>query len=277
MFKLFFSNINIETFIFLSIFCFIASFIDAIVGGGGLISIPAYLASGLPIHIALGTNKLSSCTSTTASSFKFIFSGKVNKELIYKLFLFSFIGSFIGVKTVILINPKYLSPLIIILLTLIFLYSLINKNLGEENKFKELNKKNILISRVIFFIIGFYDGFLGPGSGSFMIFALIKIFKLDFTSACANAKLLGLSSNVASMLSFIILKKVNFFYSIPIGIIMIFGAILGTKFALIKGNIFIKPLFLIITFIILIKMLLETIFYIDIIEIIKNLISIIIF
>ena len=114
-------------FIFLLVACFIASFIDAVSGGGGLISLPAYLASGLPPHIALGTNKVSACIATVASSVKFATSGKIYWEVIKKLVPFSFIGAVLGVKTILLVDAKYLYPLTIILLLVVLFYTLMNK------------------------------------------------------------------------------------------------------------------------------------------------------
>lgn len=263
MIEQFFSNVDVGTFIFLGVACFVAAFIDAVAGGGGLITVPAYLASGIPAHVALGTNKVSSSIGTIASSIKFATSGKVNWGLIKKVIPFSFIGALLGVKTVVLIDSKYLYPIAIVLLLVVLIYTLINKNMGRENQFEGLNKNNIIAGRVMAIVLGFYDGFFGPGTGSFIIFALIRIYKLDFTNASGNAKIINLTSNLASMFLFIILGKVNFFYSIPIGIIMVFGATLGAKIAVTKGTGFIKPMFLVVTTIVLIKMIAESIFKID--------------
>ncbi|NME36689.1 MULTISPECIES: TSUP family transporter [Fusobacterium] len=272
MFEQFFTNIDLGTFLFLGVACFIAAFIDAVAGGGGLITVPAYLASGLPAHIALGTNKVSSSIGTVASSLKFATSGKVNKEMVKRMIPFSFVGALMGVRTVVLIDSKYLYPIAIVLLLLVLIYTLINKKMGEENNFTGLNKINIRNGKLMAFIMGFYDGFFGPGTGSFIIFALIKIFKLDFTNASGNAKILNLTSNLASMILFIYLGKVNFFYSIPIGIIMVFGATLGAKVAVSKGTSFIKPIFLVVTTIVLVKMILESMFGVDVVGFLKELI-----
>lgn len=266
----FFSNVDMGTFLFLGAACFIASFVDAVAGGGGLITVPAYLASGIPAHVALGTNKVSSSIGTVASALKFATSGKVNWELSKKILPFSFIGALLGVKTVVLIDSKYLYPIAIVLLLLVLIYTMVNKSLGEENNFAGLNSDNVNVGRVMGVVMGFYDGFFGPGTGSFLIFALIRIFKLDFTNASGNAKILNLTSNLASMFLFIFLGKVNFFYSVPIGIIMIFGATLGAKTAVTRGTKFIKPMFLVVTSIVLVKMVAESIFGIDVGGIIKE-------
>lgn len=263
-------NVDLGSFIFLGIACFIAAFVDAVAGGGGLISLPAYLASGLPAHIALGTNKVSACLGTIASSVKFARSGKVNWELMKKTVPFSFVGAVLGVKTVLLIDSKYLYPLAIVLLILVLIYTLTNKRMGEENQFEGLNGKNIVLGKVMALSMGFYDGFFGPGTGSFLIFAMIRIFKIDFTNASGNAKILNLASNFASVVMFVYLGKVNYLYSLTMAVLMVFGAILGARTAVTKGTKFIKPMFLIVTTIVLIKMIAESIFGIDVGGVIKS-------
>ena len=157
---------SFSSFIFLGLACFFAAFIDAIAGGGGLISLPAFLASGLPAHVALGTNKIAACCSTIASSAKFAQSGKINWAMMKKLAGFSFVGAVLGVKTVVMIDSKYLYPIAIVLLLLVLVYTLHNKNLGEENQFKELTSQNIKYGIIMALVMGFYDGFFGPGTGS---------------------------------------------------------------------------------------------------------------
>ncbi len=261
---------NILSVFFLGVACFSAAFIDAVAGGGGLISLPAFLASGLPAHIALGSNKVAACCSTIASSTKFAQSGKINWTLVKKLAGFSFIGAVLGVKTVVMIDSKYLYPVAIILLIIVLLYSLYNKNLGEENRFNGSNRENIKWGIIMAFSLGFYDGFFGPGAGSFLIFAIIRIFKMDFTNASGNAKILNLASNMASVMMFVAMGKVNFLYSFIMAVIMIIGATLGARMAVTKGSEFIKPIFLTVTSIVLSKMVAESIFNIDVVGLGKN-------
>ena len=251
---------DIVKFLILAVFCFIAAVVDAISGGGGLISLPAYFAVGFPTHVALGTNKVSSTLSTIASSFKFWKSKKVNAGIVSKLFIFSFIGAILGSLTTISIEPKYFKPISFVTLILVFLYTLKNKNMGEKNYYKGTTPKTIILGKIMAFCLGFYDGFLGPGTAAFLMFCLIKIFKLDFSSASGNTKILNLSSNFASLTVFTILGKSNFLYGVPIAIIMSFGAILGAKLAILKGNKFIKPIFLMVTIILILKISVEIFF-----------------
>jgi uncharacterized membrane protein YfcA len=246
--------------------CFSAAFIDAISGGGGLITLPAYLASGLPPHIALGTNKIAACFSASSSFAKFAMSGKINWDLVKKSFIFSFVGAILGVITVVkFIETKYLYPIAIIMLFGVLIYTIYNKNIGYKNEFSGLTSKNIKYAIFMAFTLGFYDGFFGPGTGSFLIFSLIKIFKFDFTNASGNAKVYNLASNIGSIIMFTIFGKANYMLAILMGLIMMVGGFLGAKVAVKKGSQFIKPVFLTITVIVLTKMILEAVFHVDVV------------
>ena len=255
-----FQDFNTLNFLFLAFFCFLAAVIDAISGGGGLISLPAYFVVGFPPHVALGTNKVSSTLSTIASSFKFWKSKKINVEIVSKLFIFSFIGAILGSLTTISIEPKYFKPISFVTLILVFLYTLKNKNIGETNYYKGTTPKTLLVGKIMAFCLGFYDGFLGPGTAAFLMFCLIKIFKLDFSSASGNTKILNLSSNFASLVVFAFLGKLNWVYGLSIAVVMTFGAIIGSRLAILNGNKFIKPVFLVVTSILILKMSYEIFF-----------------
>lgn len=260
MFSFLFQDFEWSKFLILAVICFFGALVDAISGGGGLITLPAYFSIGLPPHIALGTNKLSSSLSTIASAFKFWQAKKVNVELIKILFIYSFIGAALGVKTTVSISPQYFKPISLTILILVFVYTLWNKKMGDKNLFAGLNKKNILKGKILAFILGFYDGFLGPGTGAFLMFALIKIFKFDFSNASGNTKILNLASNFASLITFAFFGKVNWGYGLGIAVVMSIGAITGAKLAILKGNKFIRPMFLTVTIILILKMAKEMLF-----------------
>lgn len=241
--------------VFLTIGCFCAGFIDAIAGGGGLISLPAFSGVGLSLAIALGTNKLGAFFSTSGSALKYLTSGKVKLNLVKYMMPFSFIGGILGVKTAVKLDEKTIYPIVLVLLTLILLYTIKNKKMGEiDNEELILTKKKIIIGAIFAFILGFYDGFFGPGTGSFIIFMFIKIFKMDFINASGNAKFLNLSSNIASLITFIYYNKLSWVYGISMGIVMLLGSRFGAKTAIQKGSKFIKPVYIIITTIVLLRM-----------------------
>lgn len=254
MLSFLFQDFNWEKFLILSVICFFGAIVDAISGGGGLITLPAYFSIGLDPYVALGTNKLSAALSTIASTFKFWQAKKINKEIVAKLFLYSFAGAVLGVKTAVSIDVKYFKLISFFILIIVFLYALKNKNMGEISYYKGVNPKNILFGKIMAFSLGFYDGFLGPGTAAFLMFCLIKIFKLDFSSASGNTKVLNLSSNAASLIVFTYLGKINWGYGLGIALVMSIGALIGSRLAILKGNKFIKPVFLGVTAILILKM-----------------------
>lgn len=231
---------------------FIAAFIDSVVGGGGLISLPAIMMTGVSPVVALGTNKMASVMGAVTSFIAFVRSGKVDFRIIKYLFPISFLGSVCGVYTVQLIPPDFLKPMVIVMLICVTVYSLLKKNWGKQSTYSGLNKRKLILAAVVTFAMGFYDGFFGPGTGSFMLFGFLCI-GFDFIGAAANARALNFASNIAAALFFSYLGYVNYYYAIPMGIGMIMGAVLGTKMALSKGAGYVRPLFIFMTTILISK------------------------
>lgn len=234
---------------------FLAAFVDSIVGGGGMISIPALLAAGIPTHLALGTNKFSASSGAISSVYHYFKAGNLNKKILLPLLPLSIIGSTIGVLCVLAINPDFLKNIIVVLIIGMLIYSLLSKNLGLHDRYVEHSNKDQLKGQFFTTVIGFYDGFFGPGTGSFFIMMLIHIFKVDFKKAAGNAKALNLASNLAALFMFLINKQIIFRIGIPMAVCMIIGAKLGTQFAIKKGTKWIKPIFSIVSFALVIKML----------------------
>ncbi|WBW95710.1 sulfite exporter TauE/SafE family protein [Oceanirhabdus sp. W0125-5] len=244
------------TIIFLCIAGFLAAFVDSIAGGGGLISVPAYYMAGLPSHMALGTNKFSATCASLTSSIKYLKSGHTNKKLLKYALPFTFIGACIGVTTALQINEKALSSIILVMVMIIGVYSLFSKSVGMKENLKTVNSKRIILLVILAVTLGFYDGFFGPGTGSFLIFGLIHIFGFEFKRAGANARVMNFVSNIASLFLYAINMKINLYYGIPVAIFSILGARLGTSFALKKGAKVIKPIFVTMSLLLSLKLLL---------------------
>lgn len=238
---------------------FFGAMVDSMVGGGGLITLPALISTGMPIHIALGTNKFAASSGAISSVYHYYKSGTLNKQLLKVLIPCTFIGSMVGVNTVLAINPNFLKALVIVMVVIIGIYTLLNKNLGLEYNYEIPNQKTLIKGGIFSSIVGFYDGFFGPGAGSFYIFSLIKIFGLDFKHAAGNGKTLNAISNFAALCIFLFSENIMFKYAIPMAFSMIIGAKVGTKLALKNGSEFIKPVFVIVSFILVVKMILELI------------------
>ncbi|MCK5780108.1 MAG: TSUP family transporter [Psychrilyobacter sp.] len=235
---------------------FIAGFVDSIAGGGGLISTPILLLVGLPPHLALGTNKLAASAGTLVSSHTFFKSKKLNFQLLKMMIPFAFIGAVLGVITLQFITPNILKTLIPFMIFGVALYTIFSRKVGMIDHFKGFTPKNKTLGKILTSILGFYDGFFGPGTGTFFMFGLVKIFGFDFTVATANTKVLNLTTGIAALLTFLWNGQVNFKYGFLSAIFMILGAKLGSKMAIKNGAKFIKPIFIIMSLVMAVNMVL---------------------
>ena len=236
---------------------FISAFIDAIVGGGGLISMPTLMWVGLPMHNVLGTNKMASFMGVLVSLATFIKSGKVDRKMLKIAFPLAFVGAVIGVMTVRVIPSDFLRPLIVVMLAVIAVYSIIRKDWGNDSSSAvQVSHSRYLIGTALILMLGFYDGFFGPGTGSFLIF-LFLMMGYGFVGATANAKVANCASNFASVIMFCYFGLVNFSYALPMGCGMVIGAYCGARMAIKKGAAYIRPLFIGMTVILIGRQLIE--------------------
>ncbi|MTI60289.1 MAG: hypothetical protein FH762_10000 [Firmicutes bacterium] len=244
--------------VFLCLIAFFAALVDAIAGGGGILTIPSLLAVGIPPHLALGTNKFSASWGSFTSSFTFFKSKKIYLPLIKYVIPFTFLGASLGVNTALKINQQYLKMIVLIMLFLLAIYTSFKKDIGIENKFTGLNRKKIIIGCIIGFLLGFYDGFFGPGTGSFLLFAFIRFFGFNFTISTANAKILNFTSNLTSLILFALHGKIIYSIGIPMAISTALGARLGSKIAIKHGSKIIKPIFVTMSMAMVVNLLIET-------------------
>jgi len=251
-------EITIVKIILLCAVGFVAAAVDAIAGGGGLISLPAILAAGVPPHFALGTNKAASSCGSLTSSYTFTRLGKVFIPLMKFAIPCTLAGSVVGVLAALKIDQGFLQIIILVLIFATAVYTIIKKDFGNEDKFTGLTRKNIIQGCVFAFFLGFYDGFFGPGTGSFLIFLFIKIYGFDFTIAAGNSKVLNFVSNITSLVMFAINGKIYYMVGIPMGLAMIAGARVGSKIAIKNGAKVIKPIFVTIALVLTVKLLIES-------------------
>lgn len=245
-------TISMDVLIFLVSFGFVASFVDSVVGGGGLISLPALLMAGLPPTVALGTNKMASVMGSCTSTLSFLRSGKIDVKLIKYLFPLSFLGSVIGVYLVQQIPSAFLKPLVVVMLLGVTVYTFTKKDWGDTSTYGGINRRVAWLSGVAAFGIGLYDGFFGPGAGSFFIFSFLLV-GFDFVVSAGNAKALNFASNIAAVITFAYFGSINYHYAIPMGLAMIVGAIAGSRLAIKKGAAYVKPLFLFMSILLISK------------------------
>jgi uncharacterized protein len=227
---------------------FIAGFIDAIVGGGGLVQTPVLFMSfpHLPVASLLGTTKIPSFSGTSVSLYQYSKHVSIQWKLVFWIALAAFLASMLGSRTVTLVSNDAFKPIILVALIGVAIYTYSKKNFGQHEK-KDLSFYQALARGVISgLLIGFYDGFIGPGTGSFLVLLFIGLLGHDFMHASAHAKTVNLATNSASIIYFASTGNIIYELAIPMAACNMLGGWVGTRFALLKGNAFIRIFFLLI-------------------------------
>ena len=244
--------------VFVCLLVGLAGFVDASAGGGGIIALPAYVFTGMPAHFALGCNKFSSACGTTLSVFKFWKAGAVSIRSSLLAAFSSFIGSGIAASIVLTIPDHVIKTMLLIILPLAAIVIFLKKDMGEDDLSHSLSRRSaILLSLLIGFLIGGYDGMFGPGAGTFAIFAFSSIMKYDIKTASGNAKIVNLASNYASLFTFALAGTVYYQIAIPAAFCNIIGNYIGAAHALKKGGRFIRPMMIVVLIFLLAKIALD--------------------
>lgn len=249
-------EIHFLTYLIVCPLLFLAGFVDAIGGGGGLISLPAYLLAGLPMHQAIATNKLSSACGTTLATLRFIKNGLVNLKLAIPSVISAMIGSSIGARLSLLTDESLMENLLFIVLPLAA-FIVLNKNLFKDNENNSLlvNTKTYLVAIIAAFIIGMYDGFYGPGTGTFLIIAFTVWGKLNVSTANAQAKIINLTTNLTSLTIFLLNGQVLFSLGIAGAICNMIGGYLGAGLVMQQGSKIVKPVILFVLLLLFLKII----------------------
>lgn len=233
----------------------LAGFINAIAGGGGLLTIPILMWAGLPPATVLATNKLQACGGSFFASYYFVRQGIIKLSEIKLAIICAFIGGILGTLAVQRIDPSVLESILPFLILIIGGYFLFSKKISAQD-----NKQ--LISPTLFaftfaLAIGFYDGFFGPGAGSFLTLAFVSLAGNDLIKATAHAKVLNFSSNIAALLSFSLAGNVWWLLGGCMLIGQAIGATLGSKLVISQGCRFIRPLMVAMSVLLSVKLLLN--------------------
>lgn len=238
---------------------FVAGFIDSIAGGGGLISLPALLSLGIPPHYVLGTNKLASSCGTSFATFRYFRHGSVDLRVALFSVAGALIGSPIGARLALFADERLLRLLLIILLPVIAAVVLMRKNFGAADRSDRYSPARIaLVSFSVGLVIGTYDGFFGPGTGTFLVLALTGFLGLPLVRASGNAKVVNLSSNVGALATFILSGKVLFAVGAVAALFNIAGNWIGSGMAIKGGAKVIKPVFIVSVALLLAKIVYDT-------------------
>ncbi|MDR2939904.1 MAG: TSUP family transporter [Clostridiales bacterium] len=237
---------------------FLAGFIDSIAGGGGLISLPAYsIILKSPMTLVFGTNKFSSVWGTLISSIKFIKSKNIHVESAATAAIFSLIGSKLGSVTALSVSNEFLKISLLIAVPAVAIFTLLKKDFGDQKTFYMPLIKIIFTTIIFSFFIGFYDGFFGPGAGTFFVLAFTTLTGFDMTKATGNAKIANLASNVSACQTYIFSGNVAYQLAVPAAFCSILGNYIGSNLAIKNGKKIIKPVFIIVLSLLLITVALQ--------------------
>ena len=226
-------------------------------GGGGLIQLPALatLRPELGLSNLLAINKASSICGTFTATWSYLRTIRVDWRVAAPATVVAFIFSGLGAWVILELSSFDLKPLIVIILVMVFIYTLYKKNFGEKTQITRFQSKPIATACVgIAAPIGFYDGFFGPGTGGFFTFLLIRLLGYDFLKATAVSKILNFSTNCAAVAYFVLRKQIIFSIALPMAAANVTGGLIGSRLALTKGNLFVRKIFLVVTFLLIAKM-----------------------
>jgi len=241
--------------LFVSLASLLAGFVDAIVGGGGLILVPAIFAAfphAAPATL-LGTGKSASVWGTTISAWKYSRHVDIPWASLTPAIAVSFAGSFAGAWAVTVISSDFLRKLLPVVLVCVLIYTLLRKDMGRNHAPRYAGRTQTLVACAIGLVIGFYDGFFGPGTGSFFVFLFVRLLGYDFLNASVSAKLLNIATNVAAIVLFSLKGHVWWHFAVPLALANVLGSLLGTHMALRHGTGFVRGIFILVVSALILK------------------------
>lgn len=238
---------------------FFAGFIDAIAGGGGLVQLPAMLISFPQKEVieVVGTSKAGAIWGTSAAALNYRRNIKTDPKLLIAMVLPAFIGSGLGSLLATQISTTQLKAGIVVMLVAVFIYTLIHPDLGKIEIFKHSHLRRMQIAISAGFIIGFYDGLIGPGTGTLLMIVLVAGFGFAFVGASAIAKVVNVATNLASILVIGFNASIMWKVGIALGIVNLAGGFLGSHVAINKGSEFVRKFYLVVTFVLIVRVLFD--------------------
>ncbi|WP_375055184.1 TSUP family transporter [Zobellella sp. DQSA1] len=246
-------ELDLLTLGLLALAALLAGFIDAIAGGGGLITIPALLATGMPPTMALATNKLQSSFGAFSATLYYLRRGLIDWRSMKWAVACTFVGSVLGTLLVQRIDASLLQKVLPFLLAAFALYFLFSPRIGDEDRHRRLGM--IPFALLVGTGVGFYDGFFGPGTGSFFALGFIALAGFSMARATAHTKLLNFTSNIASLLFFILGGQVAWVVGLSMALGQIVGARLGSKMVVTRGTSIIRPMLVTVSLVMSVRLL----------------------
>ena len=235
---------------------FLAGLVDAIGGGGGLISLPAYLLAGLPIHQTIATNKLSSTCGTALATVRFIREGLVNWKLSVPTIVFAMLGSSLGANLSMQVSDGVMEAVLFVVLPVVA-FIVLNPKLFHDNAQHTpvLDRKLWTTAVLSAFLVGIYDGFYGPGTGTFLIIAFTVFAKLDIRSANAQTKVINLTTNITSLVIFLMNGQVLIPLGLAAAVCNMAGNYVGAGLAMTRGSRITRPVIVLVLALLFLKVI----------------------
>lgn len=231
----------------------VAGCIDAIAGGGGLLTIPALFWAGVPPQVVFGTNKVQGAAGSLSSSLHFVRAGAINFRRFWPAFLAALLGGVIGAYLLHLVDPALLRRIIPWLLIAIALYMLFAKRVGEVERHSRVSLPVFALTIALF--VGVYDGFFGPGAGTFYALGCVSLLGLTLPVATAHSKLLNLASNVASLTFFVLAGKVWWLPGLVMALGQFAGAQVGARLVIRGGARFVRIVLVVMSILLAAKLI----------------------
>ena len=236
-----FFDISLWMYLIIFVMVFVGSVIDALSGGGGLITIPTYLMCGLPPHIAIGTNKINSTMGTLISTVTYYKRGFVERRLVIPIVIATVLGAVSGSGCVLLLPDKILKYFMVALLPFIVVLMIRQKLPDIEQPAVIKGAKQWLKLMVVVFVIGFYDGFYGAGTGLFLVIAFSYLMRMNVYQSAGNSKISNLASNCSALIVFVMNGNICYPLAIIATVAAVLGQILGSGLLIVKGSLIVKP------------------------------------
>ncbi len=254
-------NISAITYLICCPLLFLAGLVDSIGGGGGLISLPAYLLAGLPVHTAIATNKLSSACGTTVSTVRFIKEGLINWKIAVPSIIAAIIGSSFGARLSLVI-PETILVYILILVLPLTAFIVLNRKIFKDNgnTAVTVDTRTYVTALIAALVIGFYDGFYGPGTGTFLIIAFTVFAHLGVKTANGQTKAINLTTNITSLVIFILHGQVLFAVGIPCALCNMAGNYIGSGLVMKNGIKVVRPSIMAVLGLLAVKIVTEQVF-----------------
>ncbi|MBQ7565614.1 MAG: TSUP family transporter [Oscillospiraceae bacterium] len=246
---------DLKMFLIVCPLVLLAGFVDAIGGGGGLISLPAYLLAGLPPHNAITTNKLSACCGTSLATFRFARKGYINWKLAAPSMAAALVGSWCGSHLSLLVDNEILMKALYVVLPVTAFFVLRKDVLRDNPEPVEWSRKTALIAAVASLLIGVYDGFYGPGTGTFLIIAFSLFAKMDVRAANGQCKAVNLTTNVTSVIVFLRSGQMVIVLGLAAAACNMIGNWIGSGLAIKAGTKITRPIILLVLTLLLLKVI----------------------